>query len=287
MTSHLLPRIYYTVQGFQRRWRSATWAISIGIWLGVLSRSALDEIDDIYYLVRRGKQSSPIDYRSDEHNERGLREWEREVIEKYFDKKGRLAVLGAGGGREVLALKQLGFEVEGWECQEELASSANRLLTTMGFEPTVSVYPRDTCPRGDPCFSGIIVGWGVYTHMNGSQGRIALLRAIRERLLQGSPILLSFFSRDQAALMYDLTARVANILRLIARREHVEVGDFLGPNFVHFFTESEVRCELEAAGFTLSMYRARPVAHAIATPTPSLNPSSLARSRSGPPKAAA
>jgi hypothetical protein len=264
MTSQLLPRIYFTVQRFQLRVVSAAWAISTGIWLGVLSRSALDAIDDMYYLGSVGKQSSPKDFRGDEHNRRGLWEWEREVIEGYFGRKGRLAVLGAGGGREVLALKRLGFEVDGWECQEEFVSAANRVLTAEGFEPTVAVVPRDSCPPGDPSYSGIIIGWGAYTNVRGSQKRNALLRAIRERLFEGSPILLSFFSRDPAALRFHLTAKVANLVRRLARQETVELGDFLAPNYVHYFTESQLRCELEAAGLTLVMYRAQPFAHAVA-----------------------
>jgi hypothetical protein len=273
MTSQLLPRIYFRMQRLQLRLVSDALAISNGIWLGVLSRSALGVIDDMYYVGSVAELERRVDYRADAYNKQGLWLWERQAIERYFSRKGRLAVLGAGGGREVLALKRLGFEVDGWECQEEFVNAANRILTANGLEATVSRVPRDTCPPGDPSYSGIVMGWGLYTGIPGSQRRIALLRAVRERLGQGSPVLLSFFSRDSAELIrFHLTATIANILRPLARRERVEVGDYLTPNYGHFFTESEVRSELESAGFTLAMYstnnRMRPYAHAVAIAYP-------------------
>jgi hypothetical protein len=243
---------------------SAVWATSIGVWLGILSRSALDAIDDIYYLGDIGRQCNPIDYRADAHNRRGLWEWEREALDRHF-RKGRVAVLGAGGGREVLALKRLGFESDGWECQPDLVRTGNRILIEEGFEPTIAVVPRDTVPPSGPTYSGIIIGWAVYTYVPGSQKRIALLRSICGRLSPGSPILLSFFSRDPAGLRFYVAARVANALRRIAGREGVEVGDFLAPHYVHYFTESEIRHELEAAGFTLAAYKPVPFTHAVAT----------------------
>jgi hypothetical protein len=252
------------MQRLQLQLLSAVWATSTGIWLGILSRSALDAIDEIYYLGDIGTRGSPIDYGADTHNRRGLWEWEREMLDRYFG-KGRVAVLGAGGGREVLALKRLGFEVDGWECQQQLVRTANRILIDEGFQPTMAVVPRDTCPSGGPTYSGIIIGWGVYTYVPGSQKRIALLRSIRERLSPGSPILLSFFSRDPAGLRFYVAARVANILRRIAGREGVEVGDFLAPHYVHYFTESEIRSELETGGFTVTAYETLPFAHVVAT----------------------
>src|SRR5262245_9665064 len=158
MASQMLPRIYYKVRRLQRRLDTAMWAISDGIWLGIFSHSALDAIDDIYYLGVGGNQDfSATDYRAEEYNRSGLSEWEREAIEGYFGQGGRLAVLGAGGGREVLALKRRGFEVDGWECQEEFVSAANRILSAEGHEPTVSLVPRDACPLGDPSYTGIII----------------------------------------------------------------------------------------------------------------------------------
>lgn len=265
MTSQLLPRIYYKIQRFELQFLSAVWATSVGIWLGILSRSALNAIDDIYYLGGTGTQGSPIDYRADAHNRRGLREWEREAIDKYFGQKGRVAVLGAGGGREVLALRRLGFEVDGWDCQQELVRTANRILSEEGFQPTVAVVPRDICPSGGPIYSGIIIGWGLYTYVPGSQRRIALLGSIRDRLSPGSPILLSFFSRDPAQLQFYVAALVANVFRRIVRREKVEVGDFLAPHYVHYFTKSEIRNELKAAGFIVKAHETLSFPHAIAT----------------------
>ena len=147
-------------------------------------------------------------------------------------------MLGAGGGREVLALRRLGFEVDGWDCQQELVRTANRILS----EATIlanrcSGVPRDICPSGGPIYSGIIIGWGLYTYVPGSQRKIALLGNYSRPIIPRLANLLSFFSRDPAQLRFYVAALVANVFRRIVRREKVEVGDFLAPHYVHYFTE--------------------------------------------------
>jgi hypothetical protein len=52
--------------------------------------------------------------------------------------------------------------------------------------------------------------------------------------------------------------------RRLTLRERVEEGDFLEPNFVHYFTQAELRAELEEAGFKLEAFEARPYGHAVA-----------------------
>ena len=50
-------------------------------------------------------------YRDDAWNTQGLFDWERELVDAHFPKAARIAVLAAGGGREVLALRDLGPRV--------------------------------------------------------------------------------------------------------------------------------------------------------------------------------
>jgi hypothetical protein len=50
--------------------------------------------------------------------------------------------------------------------------------------------------------------------------------------------------------MFRRVARIGNLLARVLRRERVEVGDMLTPNFEHFFTREEVESEMIEAGFT-------------------------------------
>ena len=265
--SRTLARLYYVVRRGLSRAEVALWSIFTGFWLGVLGRSSLNEIDDIYYRGGQSKKFSPIDYRSDRYNRTGLWAWETNVINRYFGESSAIAVLGAGGGREVLALRKLGFSADGWECQGDFAEVANRLLVEDGFEPSVSVAPRDTCPSGERGYTAAIVGWGTYTLIQGRRRRIAMLRALRDRVVEGSPVLVSFYARKEAERRYQLVAAIANAARVPLGRERAEVGDHLEPNFVHYFTEEELRAELEEAGFVMALYQRHPYGHAVAHAT--------------------
>lgn len=239
-------------------------SVFTGFWLGILSQSDLDSVDDAYYVGGRGKRLGPIDYTRTEYNKRGLFEWEQRAIETHFPAGGSVALMGAGGGREVLALRRLAFRVEAWECQPEFVSTANDLLVAEGFEPSVTYAPRNTIPAGTEIFDGLVIGWGTYTLIPGRARRIDLLGELRTKVETGSPILLSFFTRRPGDAQFPIVAAVGNLARRLLRRERLEVGDSLDPNFVHHFVESEVESELAAGGFRLQSFATEPYGHAVA-----------------------
>jgi hypothetical protein len=239
-------------------------SIFTGFWLGILSQSDLDSVDDAYYVGGHGKRLGPIDYTRTDYNKRGLFEWEQRAIENHFPAGGSVALMGAGGGREVLALRRLAFRVEAWECQPEFVDTANDLLVAEGFEPSVAYAPRNTVPAGTEIFNGLVIGWATYTLIPGRARRIDLLRELRTRVETGSPILLSFFTRRPGDAQFPIAAAVGNLARRILRRERLEVGDSLDPNFVHHFVDSELESELAAGGFKLQFFAAEPYGHAVA-----------------------
>jgi hypothetical protein len=237
-------------------------AIFTGAWLGILSRSQLEDVDDRSF-TGEGARQNGISYLSEAHNRQGLFEWEIGVLERCFPADGRLALLGAGAGREVLALRQRGYEVEAWECQPAFAAFANELLRSDGFEPAVSVVPRDVAPASTGRFDGLIVGWGTYTLVPGRHRRVALLRSLRKKVDPGAPILLSFYVQRPGEPVLRVTTFVGNVWRRILRREPVEMGDYLDPNFVHMFTEDQIAEELADGGFELQLFEAKPYGHAV------------------------
>jgi hypothetical protein len=237
-----------------------------GFWVGLLTSSDLDSVDDAYY-VGSQKRQSPIDYTSPEYNKRGLFDWERKAIETHFPPGGSIGLMAAGGGREVLALRRMSFRVEAWECQPEFIAAANALLVAEGFEPSVTYAPRNTVPAGAETYDGVVVGWGSYMHMAGRDRRVGVLRALRARVHEGSPILVSFYTRRPGDSYLRLAAGVANLVRLLLGRERAQLGDLLEPNFVHRFTEEEINGELADGGFELKWFALRPYSHAIGRAT--------------------
>jgi hypothetical protein len=215
-----------------------------GFWLGALSRNAMAAVDEALYSLRSNYQTA-------EHNRQGLAPWERAAIEAYFSPGSRLMVLAVGGGREVVALRRLGFDAQGWESHPELLASAQKLLVEEGHAGVIHPVRRDEVPVGSDIYDGIILGWGMYMLVHGRPRRLALLGAAHRRLVAGGPLLLSFFDRvsdDRRALR---VFRIAQLVRRILFREPVELGDDMLPNVVHRFTRDEIEQELKAAGFEL------------------------------------
>jgi hypothetical protein len=257
-----LVRIYLWSLQQKTRFIRLIQSLYTGFWIGVLTSSDLESVDDAYY-VGSQKRSSPVDYTSAEYNKRGLWSWERKAIESHFPPGGTIALMAAGGGREVLALQRMSFRVEAWECQPQFITAANALLTTEGLEPSVSYAPRSSVPPGPPTFDGVVIGWGSYMHIAGRDRRIALLRALRGRMHEGSPVLLSFYTRHAGDSYLRLAAWIGNLIRLMLGRERVLVGDLLEPNYVHRFTEAEIAAELRDGGFELEFFGPMPYGHAV------------------------
>lgn len=215
-----------------------------GLWLGVLSHDQLAEIDEAYYSAHR-------DYLDEGPARSGLKRWEHAALAAHFPTRGTLAVLGAGSGREVLALIERGFAVHGFECNPRLVDVGNRLLAKDGVDQRLLLAPRDGWPEDTGPYDGIIVGWGAYMHIKGRARRVDFLRQARRRLPAGCPLLVSFLYRSKDSQYFRFSARLGDALAAVTRAEHVELGDALLPMYVHYFTREQIEAELREGGFDM------------------------------------
>ena len=228
-----------------------------GFWLGMMDPATLQAVDTLHY------QEALNAYHTDEWNRQGLMPWEQEMVDRYFQSCRSLLVGSVGGGREVLALLQKGYEVDSFECHPYLNECANRLLKKEGYTAQVQLVPRDECPVTGKRYDGLIIGWGAYMLIQTRARRVAFLKKMRAQVDVGSPLLLSFYHRGQQLRSYRLTARVGALVRRLRGQRPVEVGDSLAPNYVHYFMEEEVASELEEGGFELAYYGTRSYGHAV------------------------
>jgi 2-polyprenyl-3-methyl-5-hydroxy-6-metoxy-1,4-benzoquinol methylase len=230
-----------------------------GIWLGLLRHETLLKINRFYY-------SRTKKYKDSSYNKSGLWAWESAIIARYFRNCKRLLLIGAGGGREVLALRRLGYEVNGFECNSELVRVANTLLNDEGLSASIRFAPPDMCPNSNasrPIYDGLIVGWGAYMLIRGHDKRVAVLRKMRAQVNAGAPLLVSFFSRSPKTKQFLVSMAVGNSLRWVLGRENIELGDALEPEYVHYFSQEEITGELRDAGFMLEYYTEVPYGHAV------------------------
>ena len=227
-----------------------------GIWLGLLDKRQIALIDEAYFQSQRM-------YVAEGYNRQGLWQWERHAIDTYFGGASKVAVTGAGAGREVLALLELGYDAFGYECNDKLAEFGNDLAIASGYGLRIHTADRDVWPKQAAGVDAAVVGWGSYMHIAGRRRRVAFLADARAALPDGAPILLSFFARRGTSIRFRAVVRIGNLLRRMRRRDTLEAGDALAPLYAHFFTRDEVSGELDEAGFELVHYSTDTYAHAV------------------------
>jgi len=217
-----------------------------GLWLGSLNLDELNAITAEHYAASRESAST-------EHNQRGFFDWELRAVSRYFSPGSRVLVAGAGGGREVLALRRAGYQAEGFECNPALVEANHILFAELGEPGGVTLCLPDQVVAGSAVYGGAIIGWTAYGHIPTRGRRIEFLRALRDHVLPGSPVLLSFFTRDGNSRYDAVVYRMATFTRKIARGRHesLQLGDHLTWSYSHWFTREEIEAELCEAGIRL------------------------------------
>jgi hypothetical protein len=229
-----------------------------GLWLGMLDVDELHALDAGYY-------DSRPNYVDDEYNASGLHEWELDLVERHFPPGGRICVTGAGGGREVLALLEAGYDAVGFEPHPGLVAAGDDFLTRRGHPDRLHVMPRDTFPAATSGpYDGVLLGWGSYMLIPSRSLRVGFLKAANGGLVAGGPLVLSFFVREGSVRYFRGVYRVGTVARRLRRAEPLRFGDALVPNFAHHFVRSGLEEELRAAGFELLEFREQPYGHAAA-----------------------
>jgi hypothetical protein len=269
MNQDRLLRAYRAATTWRRRlWNVANGCFD-GVWLGLLDRAALDRLDEHFYAQGHDVEDGrTFTYRDEQHNLAGLRDWEEAAIEAHFPPGARVVVTGAGGGREVIALLERGFDAVGYEPNGALVAAGSELMRRLGHDDRLRTCDRDAFPADAPACDAVLVGWGSYTLIPGQPRRLAFLRAARRALPDGAPIVCSFFVRASTARYFTTVAATANLLRRLRRAERVELGDTIGLNFTHRFTRDEIERELAEAGFRMVSFAAQPYGHAVAVAAP-------------------
>ena len=240
-------RLFVRITERLRRTAPRAEVVWSAFWLGVLPRSAMAAIDEALFGLRSH-------YGSAAHNLMGLSGWERDAVDGWFAPRSRVMVIGVGGGREVIALRRLGFDAYGWESHPALVAAARALAAEEGHHDVIRPVVRDEVPAGTELYDAVIFGWGMYMLVHGRARRVALLRAARGRLAGNGPVLLSFFPRGDDDPRARRVHRVASLVRRLLRRLPPEPGDDMLPNVVHRFTREEIDSEMREAGFELLHY---------------------------------
>jgi hypothetical protein len=191
----------------------------------------------------------------------GLFPWEEQVITTYFPSApARLLIGGAGGGREVLALAQKGYEVIAFEpCAQLATAMACRLAERSNIKiyracyedlpwlfPTLSDQPATTL-EVEARFEAAVLGWASYSHLRTEAQRIRTL-SLFARYVHG-PILVSFFPpRGEALEKEERTGRLEKLLKRF-RRQSDGFSVYFG--FTHNVSAAELEGTANRSGLKI------------------------------------
>ncbi|HUF28539.1 MAG TPA: class I SAM-dependent methyltransferase [Gemmatimonadaceae bacterium] len=211
--------------------------------------------------------------------EQGLFDWEQAALEHAaFPRRGRVLVGGAGGGRELAALRARGFEVVGFDPCEPLVQRGRASLGAEGPLPFLRGSYDDLvrAARGEPSslapllahapFDAVILGWGSFSYLGSRDEALALLRALRQ-LAPAAPVLASFL-RPHEEEPSAMRRRVRRLFARLGAPARALPGDAFTPwaGFHRVTALDEIPPLAAQAGYEVLVLRAGWYAHALLRP---------------------
>jgi len=190
-------------------------------------------------------------FSSEESIMTGLVDWEKETVERFAARKGSFLVLGAGGGREAIALAKMGFRVVGIDSSPVMLEvgrqNAERWKVAVDFREG-DFLSSDT---GDEKFDYCLLSCVMYSSVPSSEMRVKMLRHIRNNLSDKGILIIHFLLRPKNA-----PDKGKNIKLMVARLVRGNTGYRTGDSFstaLHFMRyfpdDGEVISEVSQAGF--------------------------------------
>jgi len=229
---------------FLRSAYNFTDAVLTGFWLGVMSEKTLDRYNKLHY--DRGAK-----YIDDVYNLSGLHEWEYNRLKKFFSSAKTFLLIGAGGGRETAALRKWGTDIDSYECSEKYVEYGNDFLRRNNIDAIIKLLPVNSVPEIVKKYNGIIIGWGAYSHIQGSKNRINFLNKLSPFCVNETTLMISFLTREGTGRQDKIVRNVSNFFRHLSGRTETETGDRLYSYYAHFFIREEIESELKMAGFRM------------------------------------
>lgn len=246
-TQRMIASLYFFLERLVLLIHNAVAALIQGLALGLMSSEQLERLTEHRYLQQAAH------YSRESHLDSGLFVWEREAIGRYFPAKGRILVAAAGAGREMIALANSGFTVDGFDCCAPLVESGQCALRKHHVDAKLVYAPPSTVPACGSRYDAVLVGFSGYMYIAGRARRIRFLRGLREFLDPGAPVMVSFVE-GLSGKRRVWTARIGSAIRGLRRAEPVEEGDCLKAGFQHHFDRQQIFSEMSEAGMEPTYY---------------------------------
>jgi SAM-dependent methyltransferase len=185
----------------------------------------------------------------------GLFGWEEPFVRRFLKPDDRILVVGSGSGREVIALRRDGYNVEGLEPAAAAAELSREIMRKAGVDAHVRIGGIETVEL-DGHFDLFIFSWYCYSYIAHRATRIAALRSARAHLAPGGRIILSYIIGEPIPkrLPFAVAALAARVSGAGWTPERNDVLGFEpgGLHFEHHFGPGEVEDEARAAGLKVA-----------------------------------
>ena len=224
----------------------------------LLSPDELEEQVRWYYTLPLGIESESRTALLKE----GLSKEESRFVTTYLKGKKSCLVLGSGGGRESLALAQLGVRVTGMDSSPALVERAKEQADALSLR-NCHLQIRDMFegPQATERYDALFLTQNMYSAIPTRQRRIRFLRNAQASLNDGGFFYLEFLGENgprKNRWKFRLKKRLA---LLCHGNTELEEGDVLWipGHFFHLFSESELLSELEESDWNVvevDMYKA-------------------------------
>jgi 2-polyprenyl-3-methyl-5-hydroxy-6-metoxy-1,4-benzoquinol methylase len=192
---------------------------------------------------------------------KGLLETEKYVINKYFQKIGKILDLGCGAGREAFALAKQGHEVIGIDIAPKMIKYANN-YATLNIIPNVSFLVKDinTFTLQKNLFDYIILPTQTIEHIKGRKNRINLLMKCKKSLKKNGIIFITTHERKDGIKFWIYWTKKEIVAKF--KKTNDESGDtWIESNnkmtkmsqkmFLHFYTKREALADIKNADLKL------------------------------------
>ena len=213
----------------------------------------------------------------------GLYEWERRLIATppFPAPPARILLGGAGGGREVVPLRNRGYEVWSFDPSPELVAGAQ---TAIRARPGASLVVGDyddlvRAMRGETTrlsaivqqqYDAIILGWGSLSYVTPEAARLALLTALKT-LAPSAPVILSFIPQLDGEERGRPAALRRGLRRVLPRLGGWPVdgsGELFVPwgGFASALSVTEIDSLATSSGYRPVILETEPYGHALLAP---------------------
>lgn len=185
----------------------------------------------------------------------GLFGWEEPFVRRFLKPDDRILIVGSGSGREVIALRRDGYNVEGLEPADTAAELSREIMKKAGVDARIRIGGIETVEL-DATFDLFIFSWYCYSYIPHRATRVAALRSARAHLAPGGRIILSYITGEPIPkrLPFTVAAVAARMTRAGWTPERNDVLSFEpgGLHFEHHFAPGEVESEARAAGLKVA-----------------------------------